>query len=255
MIPHFMPEGPAVLVENRMRILVVADTHFGAEAELARRGVYIKSGSEGRLERLYNCIDSSDPDLLLLLGDFKQSVPLTTKQEYFELPKIISGLRRRAVIRLTPGNHDGGIERFLEPEEILPKNGVVIDGTGYLHGHTYPDPALLGGLILVGHHHPVAYLYDQVGCSLRAGPAYLLNETDNRQLSLDGSAPEGRTRVLFVPAFFELAGGMDVSCLSKSGPGPFSRAVDPDTAEVFLADGTYLGTVEEIGDGRGIGSY
>jgi len=252
MIPHFMSEGPAVLVEGEMRVLVVADTHFGAESELARRGVHIKSGSEGRLERLYRCIDSSDPDMLLILGDFKHSVPLTTRQEYSELPRIISGLRRRTVIRLTPGNHDVGIERFLEPEEILPKSGAVIDGTGYLHGHTYPDPALLGGLILIGHHHPVAYLYDQVGCSLRAGPAYLMNETENRQLTPDGSAPEGKTRVLFVPAFFELAGGMDVRGLAKSGLGPFSRAVDSKTAEVFLADGTYLGTIEEIGDETGI---
>ena len=39
-----------------------------------------------------------------------------------------------------PGNHDIGIERFLDDGELLSKEGALVDGTGYLHGHTYPDP-------------------------------------------------------------------------------------------------------------------
>ena len=73
---------------------------------------------------------------------------------------------------VTPGNHDIGIERFLHADELLPRNGTVIDGTGYLHGHTYPDPSLSGHLIVAGHHHPSCMPPDEVGCSLRA-PAYL----------------------------------------------------------------------------------
>ena len=59
---------------------------------------------------------------------------------------------------VTPGNHDIGIERFLLPGEILPRNGTVVDGTGYLHGHMYPDPSLAGHLVIAGHHHPVCLL-------------------------------------------------------------------------------------------------
>ncbi len=74
-----------------------------------------------------------------------------------------------------PGNHDIGIERFLDDGELLQKEGALVDGTGYLHGHTYPDPCLENHLIICGHHHPLVCLRDEVGCSLRA-PAYLFAE-------------------------------------------------------------------------------
>ena len=38
--------------------------------------------------------------------------------------------------------------------ELQPRDGAVIDGVGYLHGHMYPSPSLAGHLIVVGHHHP-----------------------------------------------------------------------------------------------------
>ena len=81
MIPEFLPLGPALVVENDIRILVVADTHFGAETQLARHGLHIKSSSEERLSRLLACVDESGCDLLLLLGDVKHSIPVTTRQE------------------------------------------------------------------------------------------------------------------------------------------------------------------------------
>ncbi|MDT8358560.1 MAG: metallophosphoesterase, partial [Methanomicrobiaceae archaeon] len=138
MRPVFIERGPALLVENRERVLVLADLHFGIESHLASRGVHIGSGSGERLERALACIDETDPDLLLLLGDVKHNIPLTTRQEYRELPGIMDSLRRRVPVRVIPGNHDGGLARFLEEGELLPMRGAVIDGTGYLHGHTLP---------------------------------------------------------------------------------------------------------------------
>lgn len=231
---HFIESGPALLVEGDRRVLVVADLHMGIESGLERHGVHIQSRSAARTKRVLACIEETNPDLLLLLGDVKHNVPITSRQEYRELPGVLQEFRDRVPIAVTPGNHDGGIGRFLNPGELLPAEGALIDGVGYLHGHTHPDPELSGHLIVIGHHHPVISIVDAVGCAARARPAYLYSWIEE---------PSGdRTRLLFVPAFNEFAGGIDVGRLKKSGLGPLSRCIDEKSAEVYLADGTYVGT-------------
>ena len=246
MIPEFLPQGPALVIENDIRVLIAADTHFGAETQLARHGLHIKSNSGERLKRLLACVDESGCDLLLLLGDVKHSIPVTTRQEYFEMPRIIKEIREKIPFKVIPGNHDVGIEKFLESDELLPKEGCVIDGTGYLHGHTYPSEDLLGKLIVTGHAHPVVCLYDEVGCSLKSQPAYVLSGIDAGAFKMKNSCDISGTRVLFVPAFYELAGGMDVRELKKSGLGPLSRGIDEKNAEVFLSDGTYINSLSGL---------
>ena len=60
MKPEFLPQGPAFVVEeDDIRILVVADTHFGVESDLERKGVHIMSNTPERLRRLLDCIDIS----------------------------------------------------------------------------------------------------------------------------------------------------------------------------------------------------
>lgn len=238
---HFIEAGPALLVERDRRVLVIADLHMGIESGLKRHGVHVSSRSAARRDRMLACIEETEPDLLLLLGDVKHNIPITSRQEYLELPGILDSLRDRVPIAIIPGNHDGGIDRFTEPGELLPVGGAVIDGVGYLHGHTHPDPSLLGRLIVLGHHHPVVSLQDTVGCAARAQPAYLYSGVAAPSPS-EGMTTDGRTRLLFVPAFNEFAGGIDIGRLLESGLGPLSRCIDEKSAEVFLADGTYVGT-------------
>jgi hypothetical protein len=247
---RFLPEGPALVVENAERVLVIADLHIGIESDLEAHGVHIPSQGRGRLDRILACIEDGRPDLVLLLGDVKHSVPLTTRQEYRELPLLLREIRSRAPMKLVPGNHDGGIERFLEEGELLPARGALIDGVGYLHGHTYPDPSLLGHLLVIGHHHPMIALRDEVGCALR-DRAYLLTSVDEGCLGLGdegrGEGEPGPTRVLVMPAFNELT-GYDLTRMGESTLGPLSRCMDFVNAEVFLTDGTYLGLLGCLGE-------
>ncbi|MCM2465733.1 metallophosphoesterase [Methanoculleus oceani] len=237
---HFIENGPALLVEQDRRVLVVADLHMGIESGLERHGVHISSRSAARTDRVIACIEETGPDLLLLLGDVKHNVPVTSRQEYRELPGVLEAFRGRVPIAVAPGNHDGGIGRFLEPGELLPPDGALIDGVGYLHGHTHPAPELFGHLIVLGHHHPVVSLVDTVGCAARARPAYLYSGLEG---PCGAETPPGdRTRLLFVPAFNEFAGGIDIGRLRASGLGPLSRCIDMKFAEVYLADGTYVGS-------------
>jgi hypothetical protein len=242
---EFIGDGPALVVTGDERYLVVADLHFGIEADLAVHGLHFRSRSRGRLERLLAIVDRADPDGLVLLGDVKHSIPSVTRQEYYELPRILAMVRDRVPLRVFPGNHDTGIERYLRPDEICAKEGAVIDGVGYLHGHMYPSPALAGHLMIIGHHHPLLSLHDDVGCALQS-PAYLRAVVDTKALGMaddqEGATP---TRVLFMPAFNEIA-GYDIQHITKNPFSPISRNIILDTTEIILADGTYIGPMKSV---------
>ncbi|MFA7693896.1 MAG: metallophosphoesterase [Methanoregula sp.] len=251
---EFVKDGPALVIENTERLLIVADLHFGIEADLAAHGMHFKSHSTERLARLMQTIERTDPDRLILLGDVKHSIPSLTRQEWAEIPGILDTLRRRIPILVFPGNHDIGIERFLEQGELQPKEGKVIDDVAYLHGHTYPAPDLGSHLIVTGHHHPQVSLHDEVGCALQA-PAYLRATIDTKALGLKMPDCAGPTpaRALFVPAFNEIA-GYDIIKIARDPFSPISRCMKQEDAEIILADGTFIGPLtmllEEDKDGE-----
>ena len=242
---EFIGEGPALVIEGEQRMLVVADLHFGIEADLAAHGLHFKSRSERRLERLHKVIDSTKPDELVLLGDIKHSIPSLTWQEYHEMPKILDSLRARLPLHVFPGNHDIGIDRFLHKGESRPKDGAVLDGVGYLHGHMIPSPALAGHLVVIGHHHPLLSLRDEVGCALQS-PAYLRAGIDT---GYPGKWPSGTSslpsRVLFMPSFNEIA-GYDILQIIKKPFSPLSRLMKKEDTEIILADGTYIGPLRAL---------
>jgi len=242
---EFLKDGPALVIEGEQRLLVVADLHFGIEADLAAHGLHFRSRSAERLERLLKIIDAADPDMLVLLGDIKHSIPTLTRQEYNEMPGILDALRSRVPLKVFPGNHDIGIERYLLDTELQPKDGAVLDGVGYLHGHMYPSPLLAGHLIVIGHHHPQLSLRDEVGCALQS-PAYLRAGLDLEKLGLE-TDPENitPTRVLFMPSFNEIA-GYDIFRIIKNPFSPLSRCMKKEEAEIILADGTYIGPIRSL---------
>lgn len=245
MQPVFYPDGPAALIERKERVLVIADPHFGVEADLHRHGLHFESRTRLRLERLTALIDESDPDYLVVLGDLKHMIPYVTRQEKVEVPAVLKEIRKRTEFRLAPGNHDTGLAEYLRDGELLPAAGAVIDGTGYAHGHMIPDRSLFGHLIVCGHHHPIVNIYDEVGCALRGTPGYLLSELDISKWA-DPAEFRDPTRVLLMPAFYEFAGGMDVRIIPGNRISPIAGAIRTETAEVFLNDGTYMGRFDEL---------
>lgn len=242
---EFFNNGPALVIEGENRILIVADLHFGIEADLAAHGLHFKSRSADRLERLMKTIDQADPDFIILLGDIKHSIPSLSRQEYYELPEILETIRSRLPLKVFPGNHDIGIERYLLEGELQPKEGTIIDGNGFLHGHTYPSPSLAGHLMVIGHHHPLFFLNDDVGCAVQV-PVYLRAGLDTGRLGMgeqpDNSSP---TRVLMIPAFNEIS-GYDILQIVKKPFSPLSRFMEKEEAEIILADGTYIGPISSL---------
>jgi metallophosphoesterase superfamily enzyme len=58
----------------------------------------------------------------------------------------------------------------------------------------------------------------------------------------DGVTP---TRVLFMPAFNEIA-GYDILHIIREPFSPLSRNMVLDTTEIILADGTYIGPLQSV---------
>jgi len=242
---EFIRDGPALVIENRQRLLVVSDLHFGIEADLAAHGLHFASRSAERLERMLRVVETADPDLLILLGDIKHSIPSLTRQEYHELPGILEKLRSRIPLVVFPGNHDIGIERFIRESELRPREGAIIDGVAFLHGHMYPAPNLYGNLIVIGHHHPLLALRDEIGCALQE-PAYIRAglKCGAGEISVPADLIE-KTRLLFMPAFNELA-GYDITKIVRDPFSPLSRCMERESAEIILADGTYIGPLNSL---------
>jgi uncharacterized protein len=240
---EFFPSGPAIQITRNQQILVVADLHMGIESDLRLHGIHLQSRGSERIDRLNALVKEISPDIILLLGDIKHRVPGTSWQEFRELPSLFSNLRKHTVIKVTPGNHDPGIEEFLKPEELLPKEGSILDGIGVMHGHTRPNPSLAGHLILAGHHHPMASLSDEVGIALRS-PCYVLAEL-RKEVFEKTPSEDQKTRVLMVPAFNEFS-GYSIEKTFRKPFSPISRAVVIETAECLLADGTYGGDLSSV---------
>jgi hypothetical protein len=104
----------------------------------------------------------------------------------------------------------------------------------------YPSPSLAGHLMIIGHHHPILSLHDDVGCALQS-PAYLRAGVNTGALGMAETEKTGApTRVLFMPAFNEIA-GYDILRIIRDPTSPLSRNIIPEDTEIILADGTYIG--------------
>jgi len=262
---------PALLAEIGEKVLLVADLHLGLEYELAKMGINIPYQTERVLGELLDLVKKYKPDRLVLLGDVKHGVPITSFQERREIPRFFDALLKEVgKIEVTRGNHDGNIQDLVpEGIEIHSSKGILI-GDDYkiaaFHGHAWPKPKLLeADLIVAGHNHPTVLLNTPLGIRIsqrawmkgtceasRLTKAYLEQEgvrfegdpvkAFSEQYGVDVDSPE----MILMPTFNDILGGLPVNSETpQSLLGPLLRreAIDVDDFEVYLLDGTYLGHV------------
>ena len=257
-MPELTPliDEPALVARNDEVSLIIADVHLGIEHDLYYSGINIPSQVARRIDRVNRYIREVRPDRVILLGDIKHNVPRTSFQEEDEVPRFLEEIAKAALVDVVPGNHDGGIER------LIPKNpdirlddsrGVVIDGVAYFHGHTWPSPALLAQRQwVISHNHPTIKLTDVVGHTVTK-QAWIRARLDKDAVAA-GYRPEEMAEwqdpELFVlPSFNELCGGVAFNESFHDdllGPLFTSKAVRLEQAEVYLLDGTFMGSIEGL---------
>lgn len=274
MLKLLLPQ-PAALIENGVKkTLVIADPHLGWEMALQEKGIHVPSQTPRIMEKLKMLLLEHKPEALVILGDVKYTVITAKLGEWHDIPEFFSELRNYVSdIAIVRGNHDANLEPLL-PEDVrlLPATGSIIGDVGLFHGHKWPSPKLLGCTsILMGHLHPVVVFRDPAGFKMtrQVWMKALCNteELARTLLQKQGVKIEGtpeatlrkfynvkaRAKQLFImPSFNDFLGGRPVNetrigkvlgSEALIGPVLRSNAVDVDNAELYLLDGTYLGTL------------
>ncbi|MCS7114318.1 MAG: metallophosphoesterase [Nitrososphaerota archaeon] len=273
MITPLMPHPAALIGTKGAKTLVVTDLHIGWEIALSEKGIHVPTQAPKLLQKLKTLIDANKPDKLLILGDVKHTVATAEIGEWQDIPDFLNTVKTivKEVV-IIRGNHDGNLEPLLpEDIKILPSTGTIIGDVGLFHGHRWPPPYMLKCKTLVmGHVHPVITLRDPAGfkitrqvwvkakCSKNQLAKFLLQRRGKTEAP-DGKAPiklQPKTSQIFImPSFNDFLGGKPLNeknavrgreAKGVLGPVLRSEAVDLENAELYLLDGTFLGTLNQL---------
>jgi predicted MPP superfamily phosphohydrolase len=120
-------EGPLVLDENSIRIVLVSDLHSTIHGE--------------NQTTLITKITQQNPDLIVLTGDiFDDVVPMTGTQ------LLLAGISGIAPIYYVTGNHEYWSNRITEIREELESYGVVILSDEYVRVEINDTEIILAGI-------------------------------------------------------------------------------------------------------------
>lgn len=233
---------PVLLINNK--ILVVADLHIGIESELREQGINTASQTHMMKNNLISLCEKYKPKEIILLGDIKHNIPLSTKQERKDVLNFLETIQTYGIIHIIPGNHDGNI-RKLSADEIMihPSDGFLIKNIGFIHGHRWPREEILQcEQIIMGHTHPTIMFTDRLGfktfesCWIKS--SFIMDK-------LKEKCPNSTNpKILVMPAFNPLCGGIAVN--QEGVTGPIGKIIDIQNSQIYLINGTYLGKIKDI---------
>jgi len=273
------PYAALLIKDDSKKFLVIADIHLGWEATLSDEGVHIPSQTSKLLKRLEHIISMEKPDCLIILGDVKHAIEKIELEEWRDIPAFFEKLEKIVPrIKVVPGNHDGNIEVLLPKSvELAPQQGIIIGNIGLFHGHAWPDIKMLGcETLVIGHIHPTITFRDPIGfritnqvwvkapCDKTILARSMLrhyrikfkrNEDPETVLESKFSIEPKVKNLLVMPSFNDFLGGRainkpsiarDVIFRDFLGPILRSGSVMLDKAEIYLLDGTFLGTLSQL---------
>ena len=83
---------PDVEGSGHGNVLILADLHYGIEFSLAQAGANLPSQTKQTTKRIIELCKKNEISELILLGDIKHTVPVTSRQEWHELPIVFEQL-------------------------------------------------------------------------------------------------------------------------------------------------------------------
>ena len=277
MFKLLFPHPAALVKKEKTKTLLITDPHIGWEIELQKKGIHIPSQTNKILQKLTTVLNEFKPEMLTILGDVKFTIVSSEISEWQDVPKFFNRIQCLVdKIVIVRGNHDANIEPLLPKGiEVLPATGMAIGDVGVFHGHKWPSPALLGCKTLVmGHVHPIVVFRDPSGCKITrqvwiklAFDKEALGKVllEKSRIKIQGSIEETlkkhfnvglkASELYIMPSFNDFLGGRpinetqpqkDIGAEAFIGPVLRSDAFDVDNAELYLLDGTYLGTLKQL---------
>ena len=226
--------------------LIIGDLHIGVESHLRKKGFHITSRTDDMFDMIVEAADDS-ASRLIVLGDVKDSVPGSTKQEYREIPVFFERLLDRFdSVDVVRGNHDTNIEEFLPGHvRIRPATGMMVEDTGFVHGHTWPSKDVMDSeTLIMAHDHPAIMFRDGVGRQVNE-PCWVRG-----RFMMDSSERYDRLprNFIIIPAFNRMLGGSPVNIIDEPLLGPIMGGdlLDLENASVHLLDGVDLGKLKDL---------
>ncbi|MCL2147850.1 MAG: metallophosphoesterase [Methanomassiliicoccaceae archaeon] len=226
--------------------LVIGDLHIGIESHMRSKGFHIASRTEDMFDSIIEAAGGT-ASRLIVLGDVKDSVPGSTKQEYREIPAFFERLLDRFdEVYVVRGNHDTSIEEFLPGRvRLRPASGMRVEDIGFVHGHTWPSEDVMRSETLVmAHDHPAVMFRDGVGKQTNE-PCWVRGRFREERSERYPVHPKG---FVIVPAFNRMLGGSPVNIIGEPLLGPVMGGdlLDLDNATVHLLDGVDLGRLSNL---------
>lgn len=228
---------PALILEEKVRHLVVTDLHIGFENTLAINDVYVEPTATVKetLEHLRQIIKSEKPESLILLGDIKSGIDSISKLEWETVPRFFEIAKTIDTV-LVPGNHDGNIQRLVpENIRIASSSGIVIEDTLLTHGHTLPSENLSHiNRIVMGHVHPVFF---SQGSVLDGQRVWVSLKTKKTMLF---PSITGELEIIIVPTFNRYFYASHKKYKKSISP-ILERVKDLASAKIVTLDGSIIG--------------
>ncbi|NYZ78743.1 metallophosphoesterase [Candidatus Micrarchaeota archaeon] len=241
----FVCNEPAVLYKE---MLIVADLHLGMERSIF--GSAVEMNVFGRtMDRLLQLVDETNCNELVLLGDVKHDIPNMEFPEREKLGRFLRELNERVKVSIVMGNHDGGLREIAEGIEIHGATGVRRGNISLSHGHAWPSESMMGAdWLVLAHNHPCVELTDKLGYrSIQR--VWVVGKLDAGKVEKKYAGFNSRMKVVVMPAFSELVGGMVFNAVKKRdllGPLFRNEMFKLGGAETFLLNGISLGIINDI---------
>jgi hypothetical protein len=235
----FLYNAPALFHKGA---LIVGDTHFGMEAKLRRKGIYDDQFSMRLFNKLKELIEHHKAKKVIFLGDVKEDITMLDKKS----EDILSRLSMLCEVVIVRGNHDGGIDNF-KNANVVPAEGIVYEGLGLMHGHSWPAEEIMRCKYLVmGHQHPMISVSDAFGRK-HVEPAWMIVPANDDIIAERYPEAKRGLELIMMPAFNPLVGTViKIDKKERLGPILNNRLFKLSHAIVFRLDGTRLGKLENI---------
>ena len=233
-----------VLLLKKLKVLIIADLHIGIESELLEQGINTTNQTKKMLNKLFSICEKQKLNDIILLGDVKHNIPSSTIKERRDVKGFLDKISQYGKIHIIPGNHDGNIHKLTTKDIIIhSSNGFIFDNIGFTHGHRWPNDELLKcNQIIMAHTHPTIMISDRRKFKTYESCWIKTKFLDEKYIKKYNKTPN--SKILIVPAFNPLCGGIAVN---KNGiAGPLGKLIDVQNSEVYLLDGTLLGLVKDI---------
>ncbi|MGB9636125.1 MAG: metallophosphoesterase [Thermoplasmata archaeon] len=225
-------------------MLIIGDTHFGIEHHLRKSGFVVQDCAERIAGNLLEIARAWNVKKLLHLGDVKHTIGGCTHAEKKGITRFFMTLKTHFdEIVVVKGNHDGGIENVL-PDFVKITGSFRAGSTAFLHGHRYPGAQIKDcRKIVCGHMHPSLKFVDGLGKAKvqRCWLIACVNAAFRKKFGLRNAKT-----LMVIPSANELVGMREINNPLLDGFMVSWRFMSKTRSEVYLTDGTFVGSGEQI---------